>query len=342
MQAQPKTILIVDDELSILDTLQELMELEGFVVQRAVNGQEAVVSAIEDPPDIIISDVMMPRMDGHALVRTIRSMPHFQEIPIILLTALNDRSDVRYGMTSGINDYIAKPFRNNELLEAVNHHLERSERRARERARYTELLRSYHIHMDDFAFMAAHKLRGPFSNALGIVNIMQNEWGKDPLFEALQNALEETDQVIKELTHQVGKSHMELRDPDIRLSLGLVKEVLIIEDDPIQQLVIKTKITNYLPEANIQVCSDTQTAKGIIQQQHKVLDLIMLDIHLRDGQLGWDILDYMDKKELTAIPTLVVTSNLFDEEIKHSFSFEPVVGFVTKPLTEKMLSQFIL
>src|SRR5207247_8380841 len=79
------------------------------------------------PPDLILCDVMMPEMDGFAVLEALRAEPRLAEIPFIFLTALDDRSSTRRGMTLGADDYLPKPFTRNELMEAVNSRLKKFE-----------------------------------------------------------------------------------------------------------------------------------------------------------------------------------------------------------------------
>ena len=95
------TIVIAEDETEIRTNLKILLTLEGFTVHAVANGQEALLLALEHQPDLILSDVMMPAMTGHELVKSLRSNPASAHIPVVLLTARADRTDVREGMNLG-------------------------------------------------------------------------------------------------------------------------------------------------------------------------------------------------------------------------------------------------
>jgi diguanylate cyclase (GGDEF)-like protein len=119
-------ILIAEDEPSLRENLQWMLELEGFSVQVARDGQEAMALAIQNVPDLVLTDVMMPNMDGYALIRSLRANSGTSTVPIVMLTAKADRSDVRAGMNLGADDYLTKPYRRDELLEAIRARLARS------------------------------------------------------------------------------------------------------------------------------------------------------------------------------------------------------------------------
>ena len=119
-------ILIAEDEPSLRENLQWMLELEGFTVQVARDGSEALAMALKEPPALVLTDVMMPRMDGYGLIKALRSNGSTSTIPIVMLTAKADRSDVRAGMNLGADDYLTKPYRRDELLEAIGARLARS------------------------------------------------------------------------------------------------------------------------------------------------------------------------------------------------------------------------
>ncbi len=119
-------IVIAEDEPDIRSNLARLLTLEDYVVWAAPNGEEALALVREHQPDLLLSDVMMPRMDGHQLIRALRAEPALAHIPAILLTAKAEHRDRREGMNLGADDYLVKPFKRDELLEAVRSRLDRT------------------------------------------------------------------------------------------------------------------------------------------------------------------------------------------------------------------------
>lgn len=119
-------ILIAEDEPSLRENLQWMLEMEGYTVSVACDGLEAFEHACLSPPDLVLTDVMMPVLDGYGLIKSLRQTSATAMIPIIMLTAKADRGDVRKAMNLGADDYISKPYRRDELLEAIRARLERS------------------------------------------------------------------------------------------------------------------------------------------------------------------------------------------------------------------------
>ena len=109
------TVLIVDDEESGRQTIESVLEGEGYNMVMAENGFQAIEKARSLLPDVILLDVMMPGMTGFEVCQRIRSDPQLAEIPIIILTALDDRESMLSGLKSGADDFISKPFDRFEL-----------------------------------------------------------------------------------------------------------------------------------------------------------------------------------------------------------------------------------
>jgi len=118
-------ILIIEDEPGMGENLQDILELEGFQPLLAASGKEGILLARTQQPDIILCDILMPDLDGHAVLETLRADPTTVRIPFIFLTAKGERSDVREGMDLGADDYLIKPVGVDELLRAIQVRLER-------------------------------------------------------------------------------------------------------------------------------------------------------------------------------------------------------------------------
>jgi serine/threonine-protein kinase PpkA len=113
------TVLVVEDDDDIRNNVARLLKLEGYEALVAANGTQGLERARDARPDIVISDISMPGMDGFTLLDALRADPALTATPVMLLTALDDRASMRRGMTAGADDYLAKPFTRDELLDAL-------------------------------------------------------------------------------------------------------------------------------------------------------------------------------------------------------------------------------
>ena len=112
-------MLVVDDDPVIVRLLQVNFEMEGFDVLCATDGAEGLAAAQAELPDVIVSDVMMPNLNGMELVAALRSDETTKAIPVILLSAKAQASDVRAGLDAGADDYVTKPFEPLDLVDRV-------------------------------------------------------------------------------------------------------------------------------------------------------------------------------------------------------------------------------
>ncbi|MBB4120052.1 CheY-like chemotaxis protein [Mesonia hippocampi] len=118
-----KTILLIEDDIALRENTAELIELSGYKVITATNGQEGITEAITHFPDLIICDIMMPKADGYSVLQTLSEMPKTQNIPFIFLSAKTEHKEVRKGMNLGADDYLTKPFDEEDLLHAIESRL---------------------------------------------------------------------------------------------------------------------------------------------------------------------------------------------------------------------------
>ena len=118
-----KKILLIEDNEDIRSNTAEILELSNYEVIVAENGKIGVAKALENKPDLIICDIMMPELDGYGVLHAVQRNESIRQTPFIFLTAKTERSDYRKGMELGADDYLTKPFDGTELLNAVNSRL---------------------------------------------------------------------------------------------------------------------------------------------------------------------------------------------------------------------------
>jgi DNA-binding response OmpR family regulator len=119
-----KKILIVDDEPNIIVPLQFLMEKSGYQVLIAQSGEEALESVSKNRPDLILLDIMLPGIDGYEVCEILRLNPEWKDTKIIFLTAKGREVDIAKGMVLGADEYITKPFSNQQIIDCVKRLLE--------------------------------------------------------------------------------------------------------------------------------------------------------------------------------------------------------------------------
>lgn len=155
-------ILVVEDEEIVRSNISEILKAEEFEVAEAENGIQAIKELSKFYPDLILSDIMMPGMDGYELVNYVQGNPLTSSIPIILLTARAESSDMRRGMQFGADDYITKPFKANDLVQAVRTRLTKQ---ANFNKKFEEL-------KSNISMYIPHELRTPLVSILGFADLI--------------------------------------------------------------------------------------------------------------------------------------------------------------------------
>jgi two-component system sensor histidine kinase/response regulator len=163
-------ILVVENERILLDGIREILEREKYEVITAENGYDAltVLGHGERPPDLILSDIMMPGMDGYDFLKEVRKQTNWVHIPFIFLTAKSERSDMNVGRMLGADDYLTKPFMTDELILAVNAKLERHKQiRDQYQSDVAEL-------KDKIMTILHHELRTPLTYVIGYSDLLKS------------------------------------------------------------------------------------------------------------------------------------------------------------------------
>ena len=141
------TVLVVEDEENLLEALRYNLEREGYAVNTAIDGEQALLSARDSAPDLVILDVMLPQLDGFEICRILRRR---SDVPILMLTARGEEIDRVVGLELGADDYVTKPFSIRELMARVRNLLRRSHRApsATDDASPADILRSGDLEVD--------------------------------------------------------------------------------------------------------------------------------------------------------------------------------------------------
>lgn len=164
-----KRILIIEDQNSLRTDIAEMLKLEGFEVHEAPDGVEGIKVAQQTQPDVIICDIMMPKLDGYGVLQQIRKESQFAFVPFIFLTAKTDRVNMRHGMVLGADDYIMKPFVVHELLDSIHTQLNRRQ--------HLDVIINDHLERlrENIITALPHELRTPLNTILGFSEMLKLE-----------------------------------------------------------------------------------------------------------------------------------------------------------------------
>ena len=151
-------VLVVDDQIVNVRLVAALLTQQGYSTVSALTGEEGLALAISASPDLVLLDMRMPGLDGFDVLRQLRAAPATTDLPIIFLTADDDRENLIRAFSAGVSDYVTKPFVARELLARVRTHIDLKKSR--------DALRSFARQKQDMAELVAHDLRNYFANIM--------------------------------------------------------------------------------------------------------------------------------------------------------------------------------
>ncbi|WP_218081959.1 hybrid sensor histidine kinase/response regulator [Anthocerotibacter panamensis] len=173
-----KKILVIEDSATIRENIRALLGYEGYTTLGASNGLDGLTLAQKEQPDLIICDIMMPRLDGYETLAALRRDPATASIPLIFLTAKGERADLRLGMELGADDYLPKPFTSTELLAAVTTRLGRQEH-TRELRQQIRDLQERHEAQDELFNTASLELKTPLATMKLALRLLREKPSRD-------------------------------------------------------------------------------------------------------------------------------------------------------------------
>jgi len=253
-------VLVVDDNADMREYLARLLSTR-WRVEAATDGAAALASARSDPPDLVLSDVMMPGLDGFGLLRALREHPPTSQIPVVLLSARAGEEALLEGLATGADDYLVKPFAARELLARVQTHLDL----ARLRREWSQELERTNQELEAFSYSVSHDLRAPvraidgFSAALLADHAGQlDEQGREYLTR-VRNATKRMAQLIDDLLSLSKITRVELKRQQVDLT-DVARRVL-------------AELGSRDPQRNV----TTQVAEGMVVDADPRLLTVMLE-----------------------------------------------------------------
>ncbi len=220
--ADAPRLLVVDDNADLREYMVSLLS-ERYVVETAVDGAAGLEAARAHPPALILSDVMMPRLDGFGLLQAVRGDPRLEDIPVILLSARAGEESTVEGLEAGADDYLVKPFAARELLARVQTHVELArQRRALARAKESADLANQEL--ESFSYSVAHDLRAPLRTIDGFSQVLLEDYASaldaegQGLLRRVSDAAQRMSLLIESLLHFSRTTRSELTREPVDLS----------------------------------------------------------------------------------------------------------------------------
>lgn len=220
-------ILVIEDEESIREEVVEWLTLDGHDVVEATNGRQGVEFALSTFPELIISDITMPEMDGYSVLLELRQNPSLRSVPFVFLTARSDRSFFRHGMELGADDYVTKPFTHAELMASINACL----------SRHKSIKLDMHQEVSDLKTkimrIVSHELKTPFVSLKSVQEVIERQWGQlsaqemEELFQTMRIGTDRLQHVVQQIVYltQIDSSALSrdvIRETGMAMDIGQV------------------------------------------------------------------------------------------------------------------------
>lgn len=355
----PSTILIVDDKLSAREVLRGLLSGQGYDLVFAGNGHEALARAAEVIPDLILLDVMMPDMDGFEVCQRLRADPYLSEVPIIMVTALDDQESRLRGIEAGADDFISKPYNHVELRARVQTITRLN------RYRRLQVERSYRQQAEEEVYRRNRELSLLNRVITAAASALHFEDALSVVCQALAEAFE-LSQATATLVSADQSHFTEVVKYSARLSLDLPapngdQQPAAGTSSP-EDISLVRLISEYLPNFDMQlVLIDDQTTDPALAQvydlmrQHGYGSLMLIPIIVSSRiisiiELKSPQLHYFNRQDLTlaqsmatAVGQALETVSLYQELQRHAASLEAMVARRTHELqTERDRTHAIL
>ncbi|MBX3082066.1 MAG: response regulator [Anaerolineae bacterium] len=225
-------ILVIEDEDILREEVIDWLNLEGYEAEGADNGLNGVEAAVRYMPDLIVSDITMPKLDGHGVLLELRSKPATANIPFIFVTARASHEDVRHGMAMGADDYITKPFSRVELFEAIRVRLEKKAVQEQERIKEVEEWQQAFEQEREQRFMKAklvamfsHDFRNPLATIMSSSSLLRNysdrldEARRQAQFSRIEASIRQLVQMLDDmlLVSQMETGHMDFKPEPLKV-----------------------------------------------------------------------------------------------------------------------------
>jgi signal transduction histidine kinase len=295
-------VLVADDNADMREYLARLLSTR-WRVDVVEDGQAALVSARNQPPDLVLSDVMMPRLDGVSLLRELRAHPRTSHIPVVLLSARAGEEAVLEGLQPGADDYLVKPFAARELLARVQTHLEL----ARLRREWSSQLERANNELEAFSYSVSHDLRAPLRVIDGFSKILLtdhssklDEQGRDYLervraeTQRMAHLIDDLLSLSKMTRASLSRERVDLTDVARRILIELggrepdrkiesrVSDGLVVQADP---RLLRVMLENLLGNA-WKFTSKQPVARIAVDKEERGTETVFF---VRDNGAGFDM-----------------------------------------------------
>ena len=332
-----KKVLAIEDEQNIRETLADLLEILGYQVVQAGDGEQGIKLARNEKPDLILCDINMPGKDGYEVLEILNGDGQLTFVPFIFLTAKSTMEELRRGMEMGADDYLTKPFTHDSLIKTISACEKKKLAQMEQFNVLQNKLNAEKLKLKDIGWLNSHELRRRTSLLQGIYPVIKS--GQMTLEEGLE-LLEESGKEMESATEKVNQIVNGNREENFngKPCEIEIESIWLVDDDSTQNMLNKFVLKQVNPNWTITEFSNPQKALESLKSGKP--DLIFLDINMPEIS-GFQFLDEIKKANI-AMEVIMLSSSVSPSDIKQSLSFDNVVSYVTKPLKRESIEELLV
>lgn len=203
------TVLIVEDTLAVREEIYDILLMEGYGVLQAENGNSGFEIALRKQPDLIISDILMPGLDGFGMFKKLQENQYTLSIPLIFLSAKAEREDVRSGMNLGAEDYLTKPINVTDLLNAIKNKIkkkiERDDKNTEKTASLYKILQNQENELENYSHLISYELKSSLRNISDLLSWSQEDNADTNELTDTSKSFQIMEEKIEEMDHLLAK-----------------------------------------------------------------------------------------------------------------------------------------
>lgn len=287
-------ILIVEDTLAIREEVFDILMMEGYEVFEAKNGCIGFEIALKEKPDLIISDILMPEMDGFEMFKKLQKDDQTKSIPLIFLSAKGEKQDIRVGMNLGAEDYLTKPININDLISAVENKIKKKvfvDQKIIDKTKaLSSILVNHENELDTYAHLISHELKSSLRNVSDLLTWTQEDATETKNFkdassnlELMREKIERMEVLLEKLEQYRNITPLSFKNKIINIHT-IVQDIIAAIEKPSHVIIT---IKKQLPE----IFAD----KNMLEKVFKIL--LKNAIKYNDKRAGTIELDYEIKGE---------------------------------------------
>ena len=255
-------VLIVEDTIAIREEVIDILKMEGYTVFQAENGRIGFELALKENPDLIISDILMPELNGFMMFKKLQKDKRTRNIPLIFLSAKGEKEDIRKGMNLGAEDYLTKPINVNDLVNAIKNKIKKkliiNQNIIDKTKNLSNILQNQEKELDSYSHLISHELKSSLRNISDLLTWTQEELEETTNFDdssskitLMREKVEKMELLLVKLEELKNITPTSFKDKMINIQMIAMRVIDRIEKPPHIKITINNKLPSLFADENM-------------------------------------------------------------------------------------------